>query len=367
MRVTPIIFVHIPKTGGVSLERVLLRGFRPGEVFALGNASTAHAGGHRHAVATFRQLSASTRREIGLLFGHMAYGLHRLMPGTCRYITLVRSPIERVVSFYNYARIVGRHPTATPAARAMSLREFVESEAHPFVVNGQTRILAGDRSWRQWSDDFGDDVAADDLLPRALAHLEQIDLIGLTERYADTLLLLRAAFGWTQTISAPDNVTPADDRHPQVHVNDLDAATYQAICDRNELDLQLYERAVRLFERRRHDLGLHAPATLDGSVDANELELTLVAARLARANPALGDAERRLTAHVYLELFRLVWPGGPAITPDVVAERIRLRTGSTVDDTAVDVALSRLLALGWVESRFVAASPTATSALRCSG
>lgn len=361
----PTVFLHVPKCGGSSFDRILFRRVRPGDVFAFGSAHVVHAGGHQQAIAHFRALSPRHRRRARLLVGHMAYGVHELMETPCDYITFLRSPIERVVSVYNHVRVIEKHPVG----RLMTLRRFVEIEANPFVVNGQTRMLAGDKTWRGWDDEIGRDIGQEDLLPGALRHLLTMRLVGLTERFDDTLLVMERLLGWPAMAYVSDNVTPADGPLSRVLPTELAAATRAVISEKNQLDAELYEAARAVFEAQLGAAGLDRPGALQAAraalarqrdalhgLTADQVEAALVVSRLAHECPRLSADQRSVAAAVYVVLFHLVWPGGPAPDLAEIAACARQRLGIDLPPAAVGEALELLQRMDWVAAE--ACEPT---------
>ncbi len=68
-------------------------------------------------------------------------------------------------------------------------------------------------------------------------------LAGLTERFDETLALLKVLFGWKLNQYASFNITPIRPRKEAVP-----EVTKRVIAERNRFDVALYEHAVPLFE-----------------------------------------------------------------------------------------------------------------------
>jgi hypothetical protein len=80
----------------------------------------------------------------------------------------------------------------------------------------------------------------------AKEHLrDNIAVVGLTERFEETLLLLQQAFNWPNVWYRPRNVTR---NRPQQ--DELSDDTLQAIAELNRWDMALYEYAQTLFAKR---------------------------------------------------------------------------------------------------------------------
>src|SRR5687768_14239089 len=87
-----LVFVHIPKTAGVTFSTILAGFYQPG-VYSI--YSTAE-------IAKFQQLTEAQRGTYELLQGHFPYGIHDYIPRPTQYITFLRDPVARVVSLYYF-------------------------------------------------------------------------------------------------------------------------------------------------------------------------------------------------------------------------------------------------------------------------
>src|SRR5690349_20650120 len=90
-----LIFLHIPKTAGISLRQVLINN-TPGPAFRI-----------IHPISDVERLAAlpeSERAALELVDGHLYYGIHSLLPRPCRYMTMLRDPVEQVLSLYSFIR-----------------------------------------------------------------------------------------------------------------------------------------------------------------------------------------------------------------------------------------------------------------------
>lgn len=231
-----IIFLHIPKTAGTTLHRVIERQYPPERIHSFG----AHA---QESVRRFKGLPKSRRGEIQVLKGHMAFGLHKFLPQPSTYITLVRDPIERTISYYYH---IVRNPThylhEEVMAQKMSLKDVLYNEMTPDLDNGQTRLLSG-----VWND-VPCGYCSADMLERAKRNIQDhFAVVGLVGEFDKTLILLMRVFGWKwrNSLCVKANVAPT-----RPHKEDLSQGALDVIEQYNELDLELYDFAQAVFEER---------------------------------------------------------------------------------------------------------------------
>ncbi len=237
-----IIFLHILKTGGTTLNVILENHFTAENSFST-FPSRMHPDG---SIEGFRKLSNSKKEGIDLLTGHMGFGLHRELPRRAVYITLLRNPIDRVISrYYQEERDPYSHLHQSINA-GMSLPEYAKFYAEAAEMdNLQTRMIAGNWNNRGYG------PCTPLMLTTAKENLQKRFVVtGLTERFDAFYLLLTETFGWRpvyyQSYNVSRNRTRAD-RHP--------SETVEAIGRYNLYDFELYDFAQDLFEEQIRQLG----------------------------------------------------------------------------------------------------------------
>lgn len=236
----PVIFLHIPKTAGTTLHRIIERQYAAERIISFG--PDAH-----QSIADFRALSEERRAQIRMLKGHMAFGLHRYFPADSDhnrpvYFTLLRDPIERVIShYYHVLRDPAHYLYPYTEEGQLGLADFLKTKVPVMLNNGQTRLVSG--LWEEIP--FG---ACDaEMLETAKQNIrEHFVLVGLTERFDETLCLLRSILGWQHDISyVPQNV--GDNRPARAQ---LSPETLDVVLETNQLDIALYAYAEHLFEEK---------------------------------------------------------------------------------------------------------------------
>jgi hypothetical protein len=157
-----VLFVHIPKTAGISLYAAMAKWFGPG-----------HALRYPRSTEEFKQqflrLPDEELHRYRLISGHfnLPFWLRRDLGGRV-VVSLVREPVERALSTYRFTRGWPGHPRHAVVGK-MGVADYVdhyvaETQRH----NGQCQFLCGS----------GDFLAA-----KAMAQ-KQIDLLGSVELIA---------------------------------------------------------------------------------------------------------------------------------------------------------------------------------------
>jgi hypothetical protein len=233
-----VIFLHIHKAAGTTLHRIIERQYPPDQIWSFDE---------RHDFEAFRALSEAQKEEIRMLRGHMIFGLHELMPRPCIYFTLLRDPVERVISFYDYIRRNPHHyHSEMIVSQSLTLQQFLETRTSTMMNNGQTRMLAGARQY-----DFPVGECTEELLEAAKSNLKDwFAVVGLVERFDESLLLLQRVLGWGRLFYVRQNVA---ERRPRQE--DLPTETLELVKRHNALDLELYQYASTFFREQIRQQG----------------------------------------------------------------------------------------------------------------
>ena len=87
-----LIFIHIPKTAGETFNMVLQRHY-PGEA-TFDSPSVPFS----VVIEQLDNLSEQRKASVGCITGHIPFGLHRYLDQEVRYFTILRDPVDRVIS-----------------------------------------------------------------------------------------------------------------------------------------------------------------------------------------------------------------------------------------------------------------------------
>ncbi|MCP4360743.1 MAG: sulfotransferase family 2 domain-containing protein [Chloroflexi bacterium] len=225
---TTIIFLHIPKTAGLTLYEILNREYGRNYIYTF-------VGGRQRlqqSMDSFAGQTETERANYRLLRGHTPFGIHNLVPGPATYITFLRDPIKRVVSHYYYVKNNPHHLLhEAVTSQNMSLQMYLSSGINYELDNGQTRQLAG------ITDEIPYGACDQELLDQAIVNIDRcFSLVGLTERFDASLLIMQRLLGWHKTpLYVRQNVSRSQSARPE-----LSAETRQLIEQYNDLDRALY-------------------------------------------------------------------------------------------------------------------------------
>ncbi|MDA0989486.1 MAG: sulfotransferase family 2 domain-containing protein [Verrucomicrobia bacterium] len=240
-----LIFLHIPKTAGSTIAGVVRANVPVDQIFEVESPLLA-------SFDRFNKLAPAQKRALRVVMGHGVYGLHEQLEQPCRYMTMLRDPVDRVVSNYYFILASPNHRLhADVAGRNLSLRDYVESGVNVQIDNGQVRALSG------MGVGLGDPIAygacTESLLARAMATVDRdMAFVGLTEKFDESLLLMGRQLGWQKLTYARRKVT-----RDRPSVRDIPADVRQVIEARTALDQKLYEHVQEklMSQLRAQSLG----------------------------------------------------------------------------------------------------------------
>ena len=230
-----LLFMHIPKTAGSSVRH------------ALGNCYPARQRLYLYDPRTlegavwpdrFGGLSTERRSQLRMVMGHFYYGLHIDVPGPARYATVVRDPVDRVVSHYHHYRTMASDggESRQSAERRLIVEEGLDLEAWVFDLgrreadNQMVRQITG-----RLAEPFG--RCPDDMLTEAL---ERID-----EHFVEVLVVERLAESWHRLgIALHGSLPPLEKlnvNEGRSALDDSDSRALDRIRELNHLDDVLHQ------------------------------------------------------------------------------------------------------------------------------
>lgn len=226
-----ICFLHIPKTAGTSLTELLIQHVGSGRVCPAG---------------TLVDYDAMTDDELArydMLKGHFDYALRARLRRPAVFLTMLRDPVERVVSLYQQWR---RSPVppgglgGEAVAKRYDLADFIdcgETAVEWRCINAQVyQIADGVRQARGPEKDR-------EMLELAKSHLRDFAFVGVSERFAESVTRLCARFGWPVPSAMPNANVSSE-------ATGIEPSVRRRIAERNAADRELYDFAVELLDGR---------------------------------------------------------------------------------------------------------------------
>ena len=221
----PCIFVHVPKTAGTSLRSEIAGFLQPDVNIVVDYNDTSRSFHDRIDDAVTRFLARSATQPVRFASGHIldrhVTRIRARFPGA-RFVTFLRSPVERVVSDYRYQRST-RHPVHRDFIAAVpSLDAYLD--IGPEQNKMAQHLVPPELVAR------GDVAACIDHVMRGYA------FVGIQEMYPISFRLLTTLLGQPMWPRVRENVNNENEADRRVTPEQI-----RRIRDANALDAALYD------------------------------------------------------------------------------------------------------------------------------
>jgi hypothetical protein len=251
-----LVFLHLPRTGGMALQQHLES--------LVGRANVVRI---PLPPDVFEHLAEVRSKQMVL--GHFFYPAVRLVPGEPTLATVLRDPVARSISTWEYLQWRTTHPDheLLVSRGIKSLEDFVEDPyLSGHIRNNQTRLLGAEfdiegmvASLQTGESDLAEARrltaqakqrrADDEMLERAKRRLDGMSVVGVTEELPEFVRVLERVLGLPPAPPLkPHNATPP------ATVALRESAYDEGIRDRlahlNRFDVELYAFARGLWESR---------------------------------------------------------------------------------------------------------------------
>jgi hypothetical protein len=244
-----LLFLHLAKTGGVTLADIFTRNLAVADflVIDMGETCPSANGAWSHIAIekAMGRMQESGVNNLRFIWGHFRHGIqaHLPKPGVC--MTLLRDPLDRVISSHYYWDNL-------MTKLGESLGDYLDRHPHcpVYMDNYMTRMLSG----MPYLDPlhFGattqsHPAVTEIAFERAAENLDGYLVVGLTDQFDETLLLLGSDLGWSLSdlVYSRQNVTV-----PRPAIADVPDSVRSKVLEWNRYDAELVKRGRAHIARR---------------------------------------------------------------------------------------------------------------------
>jgi len=224
-----VFFLHVPKTGGQTIQDLLAKNYRPRQVLHLNQQV------YEKAPGLYRDWPSSPH----LLMGHhtVRSQIFTELSAPTFVFTLIRDPVKRVLSYYNYLRGKATGTLATLAKR-LALRDFLIHPKMSECRNGMARRFSSFDCFR--------DLFEDEILDDCKQNLEHcFTVFSSVEELQSLVTFLAVSLRLCEPFAERRNVAQSIEHRPEVTSEER-----ELIVDLNSIDITLYEWATKLSKQR---------------------------------------------------------------------------------------------------------------------
>jgi Sulfotransferase family len=272
-----LIFLHIPKSAGTTVNRLIEGEYPLFQMFSVDPVFS------RWSCRHLWSLPPERLKRFRIFKGHMLFGLHEILPQPASYFAVFRDPIDRVISAFYFMRHYVLHPNYWKFRRLnWELEDFVRNSPRD---NVQTKMVAGAPY---------EEPCTPAIFENAKRNLcTHFSVIGLSERFEESLALMKLRYGWKLESYSSFNVTR---KRPKKR--ELAPATLDLIAKKNSFDVALYRLASEIFQE---DLEQNAAAV---NAVVQSLESARIQEPLSATLFSLRAAARKTINRGYSALYR---------------------------------------------------------------
>lgn len=229
-RPRPLLFEHVPKCGGTAIRTYLERHYARPQIYDVYERRPRER-------EVFRSLPEAQRHAYGLVIGHGIHGLLDWCRPDIVAATVLRKPVERIVSHYYYVRERPEHYLhEAVVGRNLSLGEYAASNLSIELRNNMVcRFLGVEPDEAERDPQRSVDTAWDILRSR-------YRVVGVVERLSPAMHAIREAVGLGRVWSG-ERTNRTRNRAPIEGVSVEDRRVIEA---HNALDIELYQRVAEV-------------------------------------------------------------------------------------------------------------------------
>jgi hypothetical protein len=219
-----VLFDHLPKCGGTTVTRYLYEQYPAHEIFQIDGRQPLKS------VETFLAKTPTERAKYRLIAGHLAHELLDALPTDLVSITILRNPVDRVISHYFYVlQDKGHYLHRSVKEQSIDLLTYVNSgnaelnDWYTVHFTGLTKVEARE--------------LGDEAVKQALQTIrDRYDVVGMLDQIETCMQKIKTIAGFRADFGGY-HLNKTESRPA---LEEIDEDVISAIQANNTLDLKLY-------------------------------------------------------------------------------------------------------------------------------
>lgn len=252
-----LFFMHLPKTGGTSLEAYLRDQYPVESIFPKFN------------YLNFGLTDLSCMKYYNLVMGHFDIRVLNYLPEDCIKATIFREPVSLTLSAIKHAMMDLNFCPIGLNLEGKSLQQIIRDEGILLqFCNLQTGYLSSLPYFKDYPNVSAKAFVFNGIVldfDRALSNLKQFDFVGIFEEYDESLNYLADLCGLYQPKVKPRLNLSLYDSDKTLTAEDL-----EIVKNSNALDIKLYQEACGLFLAYKQSIKTHS---IESNIKSFALEM----------------------------------------------------------------------------------------------
>ena len=188
MHPKPLVFLHVPKTGGTTMNYILNDIYK-WRFLWLRNDIIEQESNYLHPVDLFNRIPSHKLKQFSAFSGHQISPIIDALPSEFGLFLLARNPLNQIPSLYqHHLRNISNSPPNLEVRSYKTLLEFVKSQSDYYPNPQVQSLFPKDQT-------FPNNHASAREKIEELVH-KHIDICGITEEFEDFLGIASASLNW---------------------------------------------------------------------------------------------------------------------------------------------------------------------------
>lgn len=243
-----VFYIHLPKTGGNTIRQIFQNNYK--------NTNNLYSGSDIERQIEFKKKCIAQNQNGIFTTGHIYYGYHKFLSEGVpyKYYTMLRNPIDRIISQYNYI-ITGQSKHWLEEYRNnLTFSEYIHSNIERDLDNMQSRRLAG-LDYHFDKVPFG--MLDKSTLDLAISNIKNDFFTpGILSNFDKSILTMKKEYKLKHCYYKSKNIT--NKTMNTIKINDVSTRDLNFLRELNEFDLKLFHYCFELNRQETRNISTNS-------------------------------------------------------------------------------------------------------------